>query len=768
MIFGGVMALLVIVLGFGAYVLLTGNAATGGSPAAMATGAMVNSTVTSPINTSDWEIAGDGPVSNIFLGDDNTLYAFMGKSGNTVYAMGQDGKLKWKYTVADTWRVLNVFASTDMSQGYNPYSGNHADPAWLNLGFAGMIYKPVFATDNGVLYLYVRENKTTNWNHGINDDYPLQPFASDWNLEERLLAISADGTLLWNVPISQDHHVYEDDAVIAKNGRIYVFDDYNVTVMNEHGSEIFRIPNASSPPAIDENGYLYIVPAVEAEPQPRDVLFYKDQGYEVPSSALESYYPNGTLFWRYDLDVPILRESYTSLYQNGTIWLPVVNGLWAFNTDGSVRWAKHYEGTAELFQIMPIDSLDNAYVYQDTLIPDRSSYRIFVHIITRDGNDTVRPYDLDSPITADLATGFMYSTQVYTVDVESESGLTIIPLGVLPSVNLTAYDVRGDKALWHYSITPNVTETVITSDNAGNLLNDNIRYKNVIVGGSDVYPDWSNDNTGVNPVKILPANDILYVIYGAANYEWPVVINQSKCAYASEIYALDNKNGKLLWEKPLDSRIHSVAANNSTIYYGTQDGKVFARQIGSIAGGLAVAAALYLFVKFFLVGAVSRARSRLDENDNRNSVMNFVKNNPGSTVLEISRGAGVNPGTVRYHLFILGLNHRVISNRADNKYVRYFTNTNSYSKDELFVMSLLKRDSLRKVLRLLMEKPGLSNVQLSRELNMPESSVSRYIKELSSRGVVQRNAAAGNVGSYFISDQYDGCVASAMERMGDN
>ena len=734
----------------------------GEAPTAMATGAMSNSTVTTAINTTGWEVAGDGTVSNIVLGDDGTLYAFMGESGNTIYAMDSAGKLKWKYTVADTWRVLNVFASTDMSSGYSPNSGNYADPAWLNLSFSGMIYKPVFATDNGVLYLFIRENKTTNWNHRMNDYYSLPPSAGDSNLEERLLAISADGTLLWDVLISPDHHIYEDDAIIAKNSRIYVFDDYNVTVMDDRGSELFTIRNASSPPAIDENGHIYVVPAVEAEPQPRDVIYYKDQGYEVPSSTLESYYPNGTLFWRHVLDVPILRGSYTSLYQNNTIWLPVLNGVWAYNIDGSVRWAKQYEGQAWLFQIMPIDSHDNAYVYQDKLVPGVPNC---IHIITSDGNDTVRPYDLGSSSSADPENAFTYSSQI--VDIHygvSDDGRAFIPLGQLPGVNLTVYDVRGDKAIWNYSITPSVTETIITSDNAGTLLNDNM-YKNANIGDADVYPDWSNDNTGINPVKILPANNVLYVIYGAANYEWPIVINQSKCAYASEIYALDNKNGKLLWEKPLDSRIYSVATNNSTIYYGTQDGKVFAQQIGNIAGGLAVVAAFYLFVKFFLVGAVSRARSKLDENENRNSVMKFVKENPGSTVLEISRGASVNPGTVRYHLFILGLNHRVISNRADNKYVRYFTNAGSYSKDELFVISLLKRDSLRKVLGLLLEKPGMSNIQLSKELNMPESSVSRYIKELSSRGIVQKNAAAGNVGSYFITDHYYGYVASAMERL---
>lgn len=48
----------------------------------------------------------------------------------------------------------------------------------------------------------------------------------------------------------------------------------------------------------------------------------------------------------------------------------------------------------------------------------------------------------------------------------------------------------------------------------------------------------------------------------------------------------------------------------------------------------------------------------------------------------ISKDLYLNIGTVRYHLMILSLNHRVVAYN-DNKYVRYFINSNTYRRGEL-------------------------------------------------------------------------------------
>lgn len=182
------------------------------------------------------------------------------------------------------------------------------------------------------------------------------------------------------------------------------------------------------------------------------------------------------------------------------------------------------------------------------------------------------------------------------------------------------------------------------------------------------------------------------------------------------------------------------------------------------AGGVAATAVAYTFVKFFGIGAVARAKDRLDKNDNRTKLMKFIIDNPGVTLHDISHILGMNVGTVRYHLLILGLNHKIVSSKFDEKFVRYFPNSGAYTKDERLALSLVRRDGVRKLLSLLLEKPGLSNLELSKQLDMRDNAVSRYIKELSERGVVSKEATNGGMSLYYIKEEYKNIIAGMMER----
>jgi predicted transcriptional regulator len=213
---------------------------------------------------------------------------------------------------------------------------------------------------------------------------------------------------------------------------------------------------------------------------------------------------------------------------------------------------------------------------------------------------------------------------------------------------------------------------------------------------------------------------------------------------------------------PVDSFVTSMAANNSTIYYGMSNGAISVGQTGSIAGGIAIVAMLYVFFKFFLAGSVTRARKLLDKNANRNAVYDHILKNPGSTLYDISRALGMNIGTTRYHLYILGMSHYIVTHYTGVKYVRYFTNSGSYSKEEQSIISLVRRDVMRKILGLLIERPGLSNRQISQALNTPESSVSKYMKELSSGGIVMKSP----MGSYSIKAEYQPLIANALGHTG--
>ncbi len=203
--------------------------------------------------------------------------------------------------------------------------------------------------------------------------------------------------------------------------------------------------------------------------------------------------------------------------------------------------------------------------------------------------------------------------------------------------------------------------------------------------------------------QVYPAGDYTYIYFRTAAWDEPVVLNKSGYTYFSALYALDI-NGKLVWQKPMDSFLTAAVANNSTIYYGTDNGKISVSVVEAAAGFVLIGSALLL-----MFGYISRARSKIDKNDNRNRIFQFVSRRPGSTIYEITRGTGMNMGTVRYHMMILGINHRIVSFNDEGKFVRYFTNSNTYSKEDQLVISIMRRDSIGKILRLIAERPEMTN-----------------------------------------------------------
>ena len=60
--------------------------------------------------------------------------------------------------------------------------------------------------------------------------------------------------------------------------------------------------------------------------------------YRVPAAMVDAYYPNGTQEWRKYPGGPIYRQflgdDRLPLYNNGTIYAPLENGIMAFDTNG--------------------------------------------------------------------------------------------------------------------------------------------------------------------------------------------------------------------------------------------------------------------------------------------------------------------------------------------------------------------------------------------------------------------------------------------------
>lgn len=725
MIFEGVVVILLLILLFVMYVIVTSQ-------------------------TYQWDFKDSDTISSIGLGDDGTLYAFAGDSGSAIYAINPNGTAKWNYRVPDGWCASNYFVSLNL--GY----GSDAHP-----------YEPVFTSEDGVMYVYERHN------YSIYKDF--EPWEIPWTvfryypLQEKLVAISPEGRVLWEAPLGATSYPYSNVRVYAKDGRIYAFNDYNLTVLDGSGRQLFKLADISDPPAVDDDGYIYAIAAMTA-PMQYSGDYDMSMSSKQPSSTVEAFYPNGSLYWHRDVVVPVWRPYLSTedarhrygtipIYQNDTLYVPTQNGVWALDMDGRYRWAQSFgEGTSELFDAMPLDLQGRVYFQNENGEDPGPGQRNSFRIVTDSGKNVTAIKRPDSVgfgnMYGDPYTGAVY----YGGNASRKDGGTISDLY---GVELTAFDVATGREAWNYTLRPTLANRLsfVVDQNTVRALTPHT------ISDAQQYNEWLGSAPGQRDslrgewdLEALPGENAVYVSFESAMFEYPVAYNKSKSVYYSGIYAFD-KNGSLLWSKPTDSFASSMEADNGTIYYATRGGQLSMAQFGLT--GIAALAVAYLFIRFFLLGSVARARSRLDKNDNRNKVLDFIVQHPGLTMSELSRDMGMNLGTVRYHLFILGLNHRIVENKADGKSIRYFTNSGSYSKDEQFIVSLVRREPVRKMIGLLLEKPGLSNGELAKELSMGESAVCRYTKELLNKGVIVRGADG-----FSVADAFKERVASALVRIG--
>jgi predicted transcriptional regulator len=334
-------------------------------------------------------------------------------------------------------------------------------------------------------------------------------------------------------------------------------------------------------------------------------------------------------------------------------------------------------------------------------------------------------------------------------------------LAELDTYMLSAYDLRDEKVLWAAKIGFNPHTTLLNASGIGAIM----YYRDVFQAyvANNVTP--GRDIEGLEPglpgltnrsmIQVTIRGNEIYIVNWAYNYINPFKFDNSTCVYAGGICALDS-NGKVLWSRETDSYVTAMTEKNGTVFYRTGDGRLSSTGV-DVAAGFALAAA-YLFFRFFMLGAVSRARTRLDQNQNRARLLDFIAGNPGATLYEMARALGMNVGTVRYHLLILSVNHKVRTSKDRKKYVRYFTNRGAYTEDEMVVLTLMKREHVGRLMDIMLSCPGTSNREISLATGLPDSVISRYMRELAGQGIIEKRRQENGRQSYVLLDRYKNAV----------
>jgi predicted transcriptional regulator len=140
----------------------------------------------------------------------------------------------------------------------------------------------------------------------------------------------------------------------------------------------------------------------------------------------------------------------------------------------------------------------------------------------------------------------------------------------------------------------------------------------------------------------------------------------------------------------------------------------------------------------------------LMKNENRHNIMNYVYNNPGATVADVAQAQSIERGTVKYHLYKLESEGKIVLNRM-GKYSRVFRNSHTYSDFEKTVIVHLQNQTARSVLLLILEQPGITNQEMSERLGVEKSAIHWHVEKFLRDGMISFRRD-GKFKRYYIGD----------------
>ncbi|HMK46590.1 MAG TPA: winged helix-turn-helix transcriptional regulator [Methanocella sp.] len=711
----------------------------------------------------------------MMVGNDDVLYAFKGSS---IFAIGSNGSHRWQVDLPTDQRAVNFWRipwyTAERSGGQ----------VFINSDNSTIYSYPAAAEDSGSLYVYVLN---------LSPEIPylqsaLQGNASYKDSSARLIAISPQGRILWSYPVPARLYMYNDRqldeggfldnhvGLQVQGGKIYFHHGSQEDVLSKDGKVLFTLDNITYPVAIDVNGTIFAVRSNDTGPGEEGENPYRTDSSAMPSTTIEAYNSDGRLLWSNDtghfaLGQPIFGYAwplYSSipLYANDTLYIPTEDGVMALDTNGRILWYRKVPFSLfSLYPYMPIDRDGN--VYLTPMTEGYSQPKSSIYTIDPNGRINTSPWTYSTSYTNPDSPGpYPLGNKngiTYTISgskrLDKQAFETVYTSKQFDADRITAWDVKTNTKLWDFSLPMEDRYAgIINASNAPDelrLYDDRIRQTNQTysrLGSNGAIQQFMN-------VRVFPGDNITYIGYYYALYESPIVENRSRIVEAGGIYAIDNR-GNLLRKETVNGFLAQMAANNSTFYYSTDDGRIGRFGATWVVGLTAAASSLFIF--FLAAGAVTR-KGLPEHNENRKRLLKYAEDHPGATAIDITKGLGMNIGTVRYHLLVLSLNHELIVHRDSQKYTRYFRSSAHHTSVERSLVALIRREPIRKTLQAILERPGVSSTELSRALGLSATATHRHVGLLVERGIVDRTPTRYHGFSYQVNDGYRPQVQSMMD-----
>lgn len=122
--------------------------------------------------------------------------------------------------------------------------------------------------------------------------------------------------------------------------------------------------------------------------------------------------------------------------------------------------------------------------------------------------------------------------------------------------------------------------------------------------------------------------------------------------------------------------------------------------------------------------------------DTRRKIYKTIEASPGLHFREIQRRTGMAIGSLQYHIEQLE-NKNLIRAEKETKFIRYYAVRQNITVDKKLI-SLLRQDSVRKIIIFLLENKAVNNQKLSKAIGLSPSTTSWHMEKLLYAGVVEK------------------------------
>ena len=162
------------------------------------------------------------------------------------------------------------------------------------------------------------------------------------------------------------------------------------------------------------------------------------------------------------------------------------------------------------------------------------------------------------------------------------------------------------------------------------------------------------------------------------------------------------------------------------------------------------------------IGSGSPRSPSLLNSSTRLSILSHVSRNPGVHFRGICSEMGLPVGVAQYHLGLLAGAGFLTAHR-DRRYKRYFP-ASRYSLAEMEVISAMRNETAREILRALLERHPTPHCELASSIEVSSQALTWQMKRLRALGLIEAEADCRNV-RYSISEDYGPLVAELMEAL---